>query len=94
VGVIEEGIIVASNVACPCCRCLTLSERGDFELCPVCFWTDIGQDDGSAQVVRRMPRRILTLGEARENFAAFGACELQARGHVRRPSPREFPVVG
>ena len=85
---------MASNVACPCCRCLTLSERGVFELCPVCFWMDIGQDDGSAQVVRDAPGGPSPWARARENFAAFGACELQARGHVRRPSPREFPADG
>jgi hypothetical protein len=83
---------VDPKVACPCCRCLTLAARGEHQLCPVCFWLDIGRDDESAQVVRRMPRGVLTLGEARRNFAAFGACEPLARGHVRRPGPREFPA--
>ncbi len=30
---------------CPCCSFLTLSGRGDYEICPVCFWEDDGSDD-------------------------------------------------
>lgn len=26
--------------ACPCCGCLTLDERGCYDICPVCFWED------------------------------------------------------
>ncbi len=26
--------------ACPCCGCLTLDERGEYDICPVCFWED------------------------------------------------------
>lgn len=26
--------------ACPCCGCLTLEERGGYDICPVCFWED------------------------------------------------------
>ncbi|MFF1770133.1 CPCC family cysteine-rich protein [Streptomyces sp. NPDC058249] len=29
---------------CPCCGFLTLDERGSYEICPVCFWEDDGQD--------------------------------------------------
>lgn len=29
---------------CPCCGFLTLDERGTFEICPVCFWEDDGQE--------------------------------------------------
>ncbi|MDE6726418.1 MAG: hypothetical protein K2J80_00590 [Oscillospiraceae bacterium] len=25
---------------CPCCGCLTLDERGCYDICPVCFWED------------------------------------------------------
>lgn len=25
---------------CPCCGCLTLDERGGYDICPVCFWED------------------------------------------------------
>ena len=33
---------------CPCCGYLTLDERGGYEICPVCYWEDDGQDDHDA----------------------------------------------
>jgi len=77
--------------SCPCCRYLTLSERGGFEVCPVCFWEDDGQDDHDAMVVRGGPNGALSLAQARANFAAFGACDERMRGHVRPPAPNEIP---
>ncbi|WP_171099328.1 CPCC family cysteine-rich protein [Ruegeria sp. HKCCD7255] len=29
---------------CPCCRLPTLRERGNYEICMVCWWEDNGQD--------------------------------------------------
>src|SRR5262249_6030280 len=40
---------------CPCCHCLTLHERGGYEICPVCFWEDDGQDDHDADEGRGGP---------------------------------------
>jgi hypothetical protein len=54
--------------ACPCCRRITLSERGGFEICPVCWWEDDGQDDEDAAVVRGGPNGDLSLSVAREQF--------------------------
>ena len=80
--------------ACPCCRFLTLGERGGFEICPVCFWEDDGQDDKDASVVRGGPNGALSLEQARCNFAAFGACDERSKGSVRAPRKREVPNAG
>ncbi|NJP26805.1 hypothetical protein FLW53_21955 [Microbispora sp. SCL1-1] len=45
---------------CPCCGFLALNVRGGYEICPVCFREDDGQDDHDACRVEREyrgPRR-------------------------------------
>jgi hypothetical protein len=76
---------------CPCCGCRTLGERGGFEICSVCFWTDDGQDDHDADVVRGGPNGALSLTEARANYLRFGACEESMASNVRPPRPEELP---
>lgn len=75
--------------ACPCCASLTLPTRGDYELCPVCFWEDDGQDDHDADVVRGGPNGLLSLTQARANYAGFGAYNRAFLHQVRSPTPRE-----
>ncbi|MGJ5041231.1 MULTISPECIES: CPCC family cysteine-rich protein [unclassified Bradyrhizobium] len=70
---------------CPCCRFLTLGERGGFEICPVCYWEDDGQDDHDADLVRGGPNGALSLTEARANFKTLGASEAAHRACVRLP---------
>jgi hypothetical protein len=77
--------------ACPCCRYITLTERGGFEICPVCFWEDDGQDDPDAEVVLGGPNGRLSLTQARQNFASIGACDERCRSFVRPPLPDEVP---
>jgi len=76
---------------CPCCGYKTLSERGGFEICPVCFWEDDGQDDHDADLVRGGPNHSLSLTLARANFRKFGACERKHLQDVRAPLPEEKP---
>lgn len=77
--------------ACPCCGFITLSERGGYEICPVCFWEDDGQDDHDADLVRGGPNGGLSLSQARGNYQQFGACEQRMLTHVRSPTPEEHP---
>ena len=74
---------------CPCCGFRTLAERGGFDLCPVCFWEDDGQDEGDADMVRGGPNGGLSLTMARRNFAEFGACERKFLGNVRKARAEE-----
>ena len=75
---------------CPCCRHKTLEERGGFEVCPVCFWEDDGQDDQDADTVRGGPNGALSLTQARENYRAYGASCRDVLSYVRKPLPEEL----
>lgn len=76
---------------CPCCSYRTLHSRGGFEVCPVCFWEDDGQDDPFADKVNGGPNGLLTLTEARRNFRDYGLCEPSVnRDFVRRPTDSEL----
>jgi Cysteine-rich CPCC len=81
----------APGVRCPCCGFLTLTQRNAFEICPVCFWEDDGQDDVDAEDIRGGPNRSLSLTEARRNFRSFGACDESVRTLVRPPNSDEMP---
>lgn len=84
----EKGVVNRPQQSCPCCGHLTLSERGGFEICPVCFWEDDGQDDIDAHVDRGGPNRG-RLWHARANYLKFAACEERAKEHVRPPTRNE-----
>lgn len=75
--------------ACPCCRHRTLDVRGGFEICPVCYWEDDGQDEHDADVVRGGPNGGLSLSVARANYAQLGACDEGSLRFVRAPLPAE-----
>ena len=77
--------------ACPCCRFITLLERGAFELCPVCFWEDDGQDECDADRVRGGPNGGLSLQAARANYSELGACAPDFVKKVRPPRGDELP---
>ena len=75
---------------CPCCDHLTLPYGGSFEICPVCFWQDDGQDDSSATEVWGGPNHDLSLAQARQNFQEFGASSKARLPFVRAPLPEEL----
>ena len=83
----QEGV----RYACPCCGYLTLEECGSYEICPICFWEDDGQDDADKDSIRGGPNGALSLSQARVNYRRFGACEQRLLPHVRAPHPEEQP---
>ncbi len=75
--------------ACVCCGFPTLTEPppGTFQICPVCFW-----EDDDAQFRDREyagGANSISLAEAQDNFARFGAITEEHRAHVRAPTDRE-----
>lgn len=58
---------------CPCCDYFSLSRRGEYDICRVCFWEDSGQD--LDRLGEHSGPNHMTLREARGNFSEFGACD-------------------
>jgi Cysteine-rich CPCC len=81
-----------TNVRCLCCGSRTLTAPAVFELCPVCWWLDDGQDEADADVVRGGPNGTLSLTAARANFLAYGASDPRSLGRVRDALPAEREV--
>jgi hypothetical protein len=75
---------------CPCCGFRALPERGGYDICPVCFWEDDGQDDHDADIVRGGPNYSLSLTQARLNYKRIGACEERVLQHVRKLTDAEM----
>lgn len=77
--------------ACEVCGFLTFAadERGDYFICPVCFWEDdeFHSDPNEPCGVNH----DLSLNEARENYKKYGACAKDMIPHVRKPRPNEMP---
>jgi hypothetical protein len=73
---------------CPCCGHATLDERAGYDICPVCFWEDDGQDEPHADEEWRGPNRV-SLTSARRNYLTVGASEERLREHVRAPASIE-----
>ena len=69
---------------CPCCGYLSFDEPpGSYMICPICFWED------SAVQLRYVlsasgPNKV-SLFEAQQNYARYGAMEKRLVDHVRLP---------
>jgi hypothetical protein len=69
---------------CPCCDYYSLARRNVRDTCPVCYWEDDGTDLGRMNQVSTANH--ITLFEARQNFASFGASDQAALSLVASPS--------
>ncbi|MEM8710349.1 MAG: CPCC family cysteine-rich protein [Planctomycetota bacterium] len=82
----EDGALRDGAAQCPCCDFYSLQERGSFEICPVCYWEDDGQDLDRLDEVSG-PNHI-TLRAARLNFERLGAADAAAVSLVATPAAR------
>ncbi len=67
---IEVEGYVEKLLPCPCCHYETLEQRGEYDICPVCFW----EDDGNNEPSRYSGPNHMTLSEGRSNYEKYGAC--------------------
>jgi hypothetical protein len=81
------------NFRCPCCGYFTLTERGVYEICPVCRWQDDDERENYGQVAPERPRgpNHVHLWQARENFLSLGVSEARKKQNVRPPLSDEIP---
>lgn len=75
---------------CPCCNFLTLDEKppGSFVICPVCGW-----EDDIAQFYNPNlagGANLVSLNEARRNFADFAASDRKCLARVRAAKADEI----
>lgn len=72
---------------CPCCDHLTLSERGGYEICPICFW----EDDGTNDVFRESPfsPNHCTLLDGRRQYLVCRSSKERMLEHCRHPTEQE-----
>jgi hypothetical protein len=84
----DADLLPHGMIACPCCGHATLKGRGRFDICPICFWEDDGQDGAELDEYRGGPNRV-SLAEGRKNFLAIGASDEKDLPHVRRPTREE-----
>lgn len=74
---------------CPCCGYMTLADRGEYEVCPACFWEDDGTDDPNQY---SLPNR-LKLAEGQANFRRIGACSQRFVSHVDSEAAEKYFCV-
>lgn len=75
--------------SCPCCHYKTLESRGDYDICPVCFWEDDGQDDTDADADQIFGPNHMSLTQGRQNYQKIGAISERLLQFVRPPLPEE-----
>jgi hypothetical protein len=76
-----------SLLTCACCGYKTIGERGNWEICPVCFWEDdpVQFRDPDFGGGANKP----SLRQAQKNYCTCGACERELSKHVRVPAEND-----
>ncbi|MCP4156103.1 MAG: hypothetical protein GY757_50755 [bacterium] len=74
---------------CPCCGYRTIGARGNFHICPVCWWEDDGQDNEDADLVSGGPNYI-SLTQARINYLKKGIFDPARKDliEIKKPANR------
>lgn len=76
---------------CPCCGCYALAEDKEYEICPVCFWERDSVQEKQPDFAGGS--NIMSLNQARKNYAEYGACSQELMPFVREPVQGELDGV-
>ena len=76
---------------CPCCGYLTMAApfHSTKDICPICGWEDDVIQTIDPDIKGGV--NIVSLNQARANYAMFGAKDKEALSRVRSPRPDEIP---
>ena len=78
----------SNHVTCFVCGHLTLEERCDWEICPVCGWEDdVLVVDG--EDITSPANKGMSVSDAQANFILFGASMERRRERCRKPNSDE-----
>ena len=77
-------------LSCACCRYETLEQKGDYDICPVCFW----EDDGTQEAGLYSGPNHMTLAEGIANFERYKACSPDMAEHVDPDGSDKYPRAG
>lgn len=58
--------------SCPCCGYRTIGERGNYDICKVCWWEDDGQDNQHSEQIMGGPNYGISLVMGRYNYLFYG----------------------
>jgi hypothetical protein len=86
--VIVEGF-VEDRYPCPCCGYLSLPDQFDnraYDICKVCFW----EYDGIEEDEKYSSPNHMTLGEGKNNYQLFGACELGLKKYIDQSAETKY----
>jgi hypothetical protein len=93
-GVVEVSVEVTGEVEpmerCPSCSYLTFPDRGEYDICPVCFW----EDDGTEDADKHSDCNHMSLREARVRVAEFGVVEERFKGAVADDARERYEYGG
>ncbi len=75
-------------LACPVCGYKTFTERGTWHICPVCGWNSDPVQE--ARPDEPVGANAVSLVQARENFAAFGAVTREKLSQVEADGAQQY----
>jgi len=78
--------------ACPCCGHASIGERGNYDICRVCWWEDDGQDNVDASEVLGGPNYHLSLSQGRLNYLKYGIYDPK-RTDLRCDPPTKYVAL-
>jgi hypothetical protein len=68
---------------CACCGYKTISENGNYEICPICYWQSDPAQEADPWFVGGA--NVPSLFQAQTNFKTHGAMEKRFLNNVRAP---------